>query len=76
MSSRAPPGAGGFSPSKNRPGQSAFLPKKLRLWVIFDWASRRFLSSDARFAPKATEVLRGREMTRWARSGRVRAATV
>ena len=38
-------------------------------WVIFDWASRRCLSSDVRFAPKATEVLRCREMTRWAKTG-------
>jgi hypothetical protein len=34
--------------------------------VIFDWASRRFLSSDVRFVPKAIEVPPCSEMTRWA----------
>jgi hypothetical protein len=38
-------------------------------WVIFDWASRRCLSSDVRFAPKATEGLHCSEMTRWANGG-------
>jgi len=39
-------------------------------WVIFDRPSRYCLPDHVRFAPKATEMLRRREMTRRVKNGR------
>jgi hypothetical protein len=38
------------------------------LWVILDRSSWLYLPVDVRFTPKATEVLRYRELTRRAKS--------
>jgi hypothetical protein len=48
----------------------------LRLWVIRDWVEPATKRDHVRYAPKADKSPNRSEMTRWARSGRVCAATV
>jgi hypothetical protein len=44
-------------------------PAEMSRWVIHDRTSRLCLPVDVRLSPKATQLLRGSENTRWANNG-------